>query len=208
MDRVLDAVGAGQIDKRIRDDGSDDLTDLAARVDHMLDRLEAGVEAIRQVSTDVAHDLRAPLARLRMRLEPQALSAEVPQETRHEIGSALMDIDAISATFDAILRLARLQSGTVERRSEPVDLAGLAATICEIMGATIEEAGHTLRTELPKHELIVAGDADLLTQALTNLVANAAQHCPPPANITVLVTMQDDRRGAFRRRRRAGHPRS
>ncbi|MDX2485347.1 MAG: ATP-binding protein [Pseudodonghicola sp.] len=193
MDRVLGAVGAGEIDKRIRDGGSDDLAELATRVDQMLDRLEAGVEAIRQVTSDVAHDLRAPLARLRMRLEPQALSAEVPQETRHEIGSALVDIDAISGTFDAILRLARLQSGTVERRSDPVDLVGLATTICEIMGATIEEAGHTLRTDLPGHPVIVAGDSDLLAQALSNLVANAAQHCPPPARITVRLTMQDNR---------------
>lgn len=192
MDRVLDLVGAGQIDNRINDDGSDDLADLAARVDRMLDRLEASVESIRQVSTDVAHDLRAPLARLRMRLEPQALSTEVPVETRHEIGSALIDIDAISATFDAILRLARLQSGTVARPRDPVDLVRLASDLCEIMSATVEEAGHELTTDLPDDPVIVAGDKDLLSQALTNLIANAAQHCPAPAHITVQVTTHDN----------------
>ena len=192
MDRVLDVVGTGQVDKRINDDGSDDLADLAARVDRMLDRLEAGVESIRQVSTDVAHDLRAPLARLRMRLEPQALSTEVPVETRHEIGSALMDIDVISATFDAILRLARLQSGTVARPRDPVDLVCLATELCEIMSATVEDAGHELTTDLPDDPIIVAGDKDLLSQALTNLIANAAQHCPAPAHITVQVTTNDN----------------
>ncbi len=108
MDRVLEAVGTGALDRRIGDPGNDDLAELAASVDKMLDRLEAGVESIRQVSTDVAHDPRAPLARLRMRLEPQVLSASVPEETRHGIGSALMDIDAI-------LRLARLPGFLVQQ---------------------------------------------------------------------------------------------
>jgi signal transduction histidine kinase len=192
MDCVLDAVGAGHLDQRIKDDGRDDLAALAARVDQMLNRLEAGVESIRQVSTDVAHDLRAPLARLRMRLEPQALSAEVPMETRHEIGSALMDIDAISGTFDAILRLARLQSGTVERRNDPVDLGGMATTVCEILQGPAEEAGHSLDVDLPSTRIQVHGDEDMLTQALTNLVVNAVEHCPPPAVIRITVGMRGE----------------
>lgn len=189
MDRVLNAVGAGRMEMRIGDSGSDDLAEVANRVDQMLNRLEAGVEAIRQVSTDVAHDLRAPLARLRMRLEPQALSPEVPEGVRHEIGSALIDIDAISATFDAILRLARLQSGTVERRSDAVDLCRLVTSVCEILEASVEDAGHRLRLEMPGTPILVAGDEDLLAQALSNLVANAAEHCPPPATVTVALAM-------------------
>lgn len=193
MDSVLDAVGAGRMEMRIKDRGSDDLADLASRVDQMLDRLEAGVDAIRQVSTDVAHDLRAPLARLRMRLEPQAMSPMVPDEIRHEIGSALMDIDAISATFDAILRLARLRTGHVERRSDPVDLGRLAASVCEILEASAEDAGHRLRLDQPGVPVIVAGDEALLAQALTNLVANAVEHCPVPATITVGLTVEGAR---------------
>lgn len=190
MDRVLDDVGAGRMDLRIGDEGNDDLAELAARVDQMLDRLEAGVDSIRQVSTDVAHDLRAPLARLRMRLEPQALSPWVPEETRHEIGSALLDIDAISGTFDAILRLARLQSGAVELRSEAVDLCRLARSVHDILEASADEAGHRLGIDVPTTPVIVNGDEDLLTQALTNLVANAVEHSPPPATVTIRVATQ------------------
>ena len=187
MDRVLDDVGAGRMDLRIGDGGNDDLAKLAARVDQTLDRLEAGIDSIRQVSTDVAHDLRAPLARLRMRLEPQALSPRVPEETRHEIGSALLDIDAISGTFDAILRLARLRSGTVERRGEMIDLCGLARSVHEILEASADEAGHRLCIEVPTAPVSVNGDEDLLTQALTNLVANAVEHSPSPATVTIKV---------------------
>ena len=192
MDLVLDKVGEGNLDRRIDDRGSDDLAALAGRVDRMLDRLEAGVASIRQVSTDVAHDLRAPLARLRMRLEPQALSADVPTETRHEIGSALMDIDAISATFDAILRLARLQSGMVERRNDPVDLGEMAASVCEILEATAEESGHVLELDIPPTRVGVQGDEEMISQALTNLVANAIEHCPPPARLRITVGLRGE----------------
>ena len=104
MKHALRAVGQGQWNRRIADTGSDDLAELSASVDHMLDRLEAGVDSIRRVSTDVAHDLRAPLARLRMRLEPQVLSGDLPAHARHEIGSALVDIDAISTSCLVIQR--------------------------------------------------------------------------------------------------------
>lgn len=193
MERVLDAVGAGRLDRRIADDGNDDLAALAVRVDRMLDRLEAGVASIRQVSTDVAHDLRAPLARLRMRLEPQALSDDLPPATRHEIGSALMDIDAISGTFEAILRVARLQSGTVARRNDPVDLGALAASVHELLQATAEEAGHRLELVPSPDPVQVRGDAEMLSQALTNLVVNAIEHCPAPAKIRISAGRDGDR---------------
>lgn len=193
MDEVLVAVGQGQLDRRIGDGGGDDLAALAARVDRMLDRLEAGVASMRQVSTDVAHDLRAPLARLRMRLEPQAMSAEVPAANRHEIGSALGDIDAISATFDAILRIARLQSGAVERPSDPVDLGALAASLRDVLLPSAEEAGQTLDLDPPGGAVMVEGDAGMLSQAIANLVANAIQHCPAGTAIRMSAGRQGER---------------
>lgn len=193
METVLDAIGQGATQRRIGDGGTDDLADLSRRVDRMLDRLEAGIHAIRQVSTDVAHDLRAPLQRLRMRLEPQALSPALPDAARHEIGSALQDIDAISATFDAILRLARLQSGTVERRSDPVDLSLLAREVHDLLEPAAADAGHRLTLDLAGDmaadqtgdQAVVSGDAELLAQALVNLVDNALRHCPAPAHIAI-----------------------
>ena len=191
MERVLDAVGAGRFDLRIGERADDDLGQLAARVDATLDRLAAGIDAVRQVSTDVAHDLRAPLSRLRMRLEPHALDAGLPAETRHEIGSALADLDGISQTFDAILRLARLQSGSVEHREEPVDLCRLVRETYDIMEASAEDAGHALRFELPQTPVVATGDPELLSQALVNLLDNALCHCPAPAHIVVSVGMAE-----------------
>ena len=189
MESVLEAVGAGRHELRIHDDGEDDVARLAQSVDRALDRLEAGINAIRQVSTDVAHDLRAPLARLRLRLEPIALDQGLPPEARREIGSALADLDQVSETFDAILRLSRMQAGTVEIANTPVDLAALCRDIHEVMAASAEDMGHDLVLDLPERSM-VAGDRELLTQAIVNLTDNAMRHCPAPARIVLAVRKQ------------------
>lgn len=126
----------------------------------------------------------APLARLRMRLEPQALSADVPAHARHEIGSALIDIDAN-------LRLSRLQSGAVSLSLDPVDLGALAQSVCDILQPSVEEAGDALALDAPPGPTLVEGDEGMLSQALTNLVVNAVEHCPSPATIRITTGLRD-----------------
>lgn len=181
---ALDGVGGGNFAARIGAMGNDDLGHLASVVDQTLDRLVSGIEAIRQVSTDVAHDLRAPLGRLRIRLEPLALSPELPQQARMEIGSALTDIDAISATFAAILRLARLESGAVKLFAEVTDLGQVLREVSDLFNSTAEgRYGVTL--ELPASPIRYPCDRELMTQALVNLVHNSVRHCPAPVQIVL-----------------------
>ncbi|OOY27795.1 hypothetical protein BMI90_11345 [Thioclava sp. L04-15] len=186
MERVLDAVGEGRHGLRIRDQGDDDIARLAQSVDHTLDQLEAGIEAIRQVTTDVAHDLRAPLARLRLRLEPVALDPSLSFSHRQEVGKALSDLDQVSETFDAILRLSRMQAGMVEIERRPLELTVICRDVAELLGPGAEDAGHKLVLDLPD-EVSVEGDRDLLFQALVNLVDNALRYSPPPARVTIAV---------------------
>ncbi len=185
MEAVLTAVGQGQLDLRIRDTERDDLSRLANNVDATLDRLESGVEAIKQVSTDVAHDLRAPLGRLRLKMEPYATDASLPDPLRHVFGATLADIDDISRTFDSILRLARLQSGTVDLQHKVVDLTDLVREVFEILEAVAEDAGHTLQVQISSETALLTGDRELLSQVLINLVDNAVLHCPRPTSITI-----------------------
>lgn len=189
MESVLEAVGAGRYELRILDGGEDDVARLAQSVDRALDRLEAGIDAIRQVSTDVAHDLRAPLARLRLRLEPFALDQDLPSNARREIGSAISDLDQVSETFDAILRLSRMQAGVVEIVRTPIDLSILCREIHEVVGASAEDMGHSLRIDMPERAM-VAGDRELLAQAIVNLLDNAMRHCPVPATINLTIRKQ------------------
>jgi signal transduction histidine kinase len=188
---VLTAVGAGAHDLRVVDDGHDDIGRLAGRVNHTLEQLEAGIAAIRQVSTDVAHDLRAPLARLRMRLEPHVLAEQTPDGLRDDLGRALEDLDGISATFDAILRLSRMQAGLVPLQVDAFDIAALCRELAEMLAATAEDAGHRFKTDLPL-TVTAHGDRDLIAQVILNLTDNAMRHCTMPADIHLSVQAGPD----------------
>lgn len=189
---VLQAVGAGSHDLRVVDDGDDDIGRLAGRVNRTLAQLEAGIAAIRQVSTDVAHDLRAPLARLRMRLEPHVLTDQTPPAMRDDLGRSLTDLDGISATFDAILRLSRMQAGLVSLQVEAFDIVPLVRDLAEMLAPSAEDAGHGFTTDLPP-TAIVHGDRDLIAQVILNLADNAIRHCAPPSDIRLTVTARADR---------------
>ena len=198
--RALDGVGSGNFGERIGPMGNDDLGHLASVVDQTLDRLVSGIEAIRQVSTDVAHDLRAPLGRLRIRLEPLALSPELPLQARMEVGFALTEIDAISATFAAILRLARLESGAVKLFAEETDLKQIMRDVCDLFNSTAE-GRYSITLDVPTSSLSYPCDRELLTQAVVNLVHNSVRHCPAPVQIMlgletgvsgVVISVADD----------------
>lgn len=167
MQRILLAVRAGDYGARIGAEGRDDLARVGQEVDQTLDRLEAGMAAIRQVSTDVAHDLRAPLSRLRLRLEPLA-GAE----------AALEEVDGISATFDAILRLARLQSRSVALDAAPHDLRALAREVAELFDPAPD-------LDLPALAVVADVDRELILQALVNLVQNALTHAPGQVTLSL-----------------------
>ena len=191
IENVLAAVGAGAHDLRIADDGTDDIGRLAGQVNRTLAQLQAGIDAIRQVSTDVAHDLRAPLARLRMRLEPHVLTDRTPDGLRNDLGLALEDIDALSATFDAILRLSRMQAGLEPLQAQPFDLAALCRELADMLAPSAEDAGHRFGTDLPE-AAVVEGDRDLIAQVILNLADNAIRHCPAPADIRLSMTAVSD----------------
>ena len=187
---VLDQVGGGHYEERIGPMGRDDLGHLAGMVDQTLDRLVSGIEAIRQVSTDVAHDLRAPLGRLRIRLEPLALSPELPTEARNEIGTALLEIDAISGTFSAILRLARLESGAMQPATEPTDLSRLVMEVGELFTSTAD-GQYDIAVDVPALPVIYPCDHDLIMQAITNLLHNSVRHCPHPVRIALALQREE-----------------
>lgn len=187
--RALDGVAGGNFEDRIGPMGRDDLGHLATVVDQTLDKLVSGIEAIRRVSTDVAHDLRAPLGRLRIRLEPLALSTELPQNARVEVGSALADIDAISATFAAILRLARMESGAIKLMTEEVDLCQLLNDVCELFNSTAD-GRFSISLNTTARRLVYPCDKELFTQAVVNLVHNSV--CHGLADVHIEVGLESD----------------
>lgn len=185
ISRTAEAIIDGDLERRVPTRASDDdLGRLAATINRMLDRISGLMQSLRQVSDDVAHDLRTPLTRLRQRLE--AARGLPPDEMDEVIGGALQDLDGILETFAALLRIAQIQAGARRSAFRRVDLAALARTVVDAFAPSAEDAGQALVLDIAAAASI-DGDQELLTQMLANLVENAMRHAGPRAHIVVRV---------------------
>lgn len=174
-------VMAGDLAGRIRLSGSGDEFDrLGATLNLMLDRVEAGVEAIRTASDSVAHELRTPLTRLQASLRRLASGGGGPEA----LGEALGEADRLQTLFDAVLRISRIESGRHEARLVPLDLSELVADAVELYGPAAEDKDVRLSQDVAAGVTRV-GDRDLLFQAVTNLVDNAIKFTPAGGEIRV-----------------------
>ncbi|MEM1073412.1 MAG: HAMP domain-containing sensor histidine kinase [Pseudomonadota bacterium] len=173
----LAAVAQGKLSERIVLDGQDDLSLLAARINATTERLEEAITQMRVQSSNIAHDLRTPLARLRAQIE--ASRTDVAEHRRavkvEDLDLALEQIDGITGTFDALLRLSRIESGAGRESFRPVNLRTLVEDVVETFGVVVEDAGQSLVSQIETPS-IVNGDWDMLKQALANLLQNALRH--------------------------------
>ena len=185
-----DIVG-GDLQRRIPLNGSGDEFDhLGISLNAMLDRIQVLMEGLRQVSTDIAHDLRTPLTRLRQRLELAQQCAPDAAQLHAALGATLTDIDAILQTFGALLRIAQIESGARKASFTTVDLSDLLHTVVEVYQPAFEEKTQALHAAIAAG-LCVHGDRELLTQLFANLMENASRHCPPEAQITLEAQATD-----------------
>ena len=172
IDATAQAIIAGDLTQRVPRDGSDSEFDrLAATLNRMLDRMAALMDNLRQVSTDVAHDLRTPLTRLCNQLDRAAAGDP------GAIDSARRQADDLLEIFAALLRIAEVE-GLAERRAlGTVDLSALLEDMAETYRPDFEAAGHALTVDIVRG-LHIEGDRRLLAQALSNLLENTLRHTP------------------------------
>jgi signal transduction histidine kinase len=175
----------GDLQRRIPVRGSGDEFDhLAVSLNAMLDRIQALMDSMRQVSTDIAHDLRTPLTRLRQRLELAQRRGGGERGFEPVLEATLSDIDTILDTFSALLRIAQVEAGARRAMFADIELGELLRTVIEVYLPALEEKGQTLRERIDPG-LRVRGDRELLTQMFANLLENATRHSPPGARIEV-----------------------
>ena len=173
------AIMDGDLTRRLPVSGRGDEFDrLVGTVNTLLGRIEALVTAQRQVTDDIAHDLRTPLSHLRQRLEGALATPRDAQADEATYAEALAELDGVLVTFSALLRIARAESGTARGGFAPVDLSALVAQVAEAYAAPAEEAGHSFTCDITPG-LSLGGDAALLRQALANLLDNALLHGGP-----------------------------
>jgi signal transduction histidine kinase len=190
ISRTARDIMAGDFSKRIpvRGRTRDELDHLVASLNAMLERNELAMESVRQVSNDIAHDLRTPLTRLRQRLELAQRRARSAEEWRRAADGCISDMDAILETFGALLRIAQIESGMPARRFAEVDLSELLRTVAEVYQPMAEEKEQRFTIEVAPG-LTVRGDRELLSQMVANLLENAMKHSPAGAFIG-LMTIQ------------------
>lgn len=182
-----EAIIAGDIRKRMPVSGRRDEFDrLASTLNRMLDRIEGLLENLRQVSNDVAHDLRTPLARLRNQLERGR-----GRDADAAISDAVHQVDDVLELFAAILRLAEVESGETKRYFRPVDLTALATELGESYAPAFEDRGRPFLWSI-QSGLIVNGGRELLAQAIVNLLENAQRHTPPDALVRMIAYSADE----------------
>jgi signal transduction histidine kinase len=166
----------------------DEFDQLAATLNRMLDRIEGLLENLRQVSSDIAHDLRTPLARLRNHLEGKAIDGT---NSKTIIDGAIRQLDEVLSLFAAILRVAEVESGETRRYFAPVDLSAMLTELAESFAPTFEDEGGLLLWSV-EPGLTVEGDRDLLAQAIVNLVENAKRHTPEGTVVRLTASLVSD----------------
>lgn len=173
----LTRVAQGDLAARIALRGQDDLSMLADRIDTTTARLDTVMTQIRVQSSNIAHDLRTPLARLRAQIERCLLDLIERDQpvTQSDLETALAQIDRLTATFEALLRLARIESGAGRDAFEPVNMRALIDEVVETYGPVVEDAGQVLTVAI-EDAGAVHGDHNMLVQLLANLLQNALRH--------------------------------
>lgn len=186
---ALDAMTTGDLAARVTvgPRWSDDLVRIGGKVNQMAAAQETSVAALRQVSSDIAHDLKTPIQRVAVHLEELA-AVTAPDSAAAELtGKAQSELDDITATFQSLLQLAQVEGGQAKARFVPVDLGAVAQTIVEVFEPAAAASGHTLTLALPDAARTVQGDKMLLGQMLSNLIENALRHTPEGSAVQVAV---------------------
>jgi signal transduction histidine kinase len=187
INRTAAAIVQGDLARRVPTTRSaDEFDQLTGTINEMLDQIQLLIEGIRGASDAVAHDLRTPLAEMRVRLETLLRSRPPPDATFEAIAKTMGDIDRLIAVFNALLRLADIRSGVRRSGFRDAELGRILADVVEFYAPLAEEKSMSLDL-LPPPPVVIKGDPDLLAQAIGNLLDNAIKYAPAGSPVSVAL---------------------
>ncbi|HET6605944.1 MAG TPA: ATP-binding protein [Rhodopila sp.] len=179
------AIMEGDLAQRMVLSGANDEFDhLGSSLNAMLDRIQDLMQGLQQVSNDIAHDLRTPLARLRQRLELAQRREHTADGFKVAIDDAIAHVDSILGMFGALLRIAQIEAGTRRAAFRPVGLDGVLNDLVEAYQPVAEEKGQALDGTIAS-DLCLVGDRELLILMFANLIENAIRHSPTHSRISI-----------------------
>jgi signal transduction histidine kinase len=186
--RTCRSIISGKFNDRIPLRGSgDELDSLSVAINNMLDRIATLLDNIRQVSSDVAHDLRTPLTHLRNRLEEARQRSVTAEDYASVVTQAIGDTDHLLAIFAALLRISQIESGSRLAAFSEVSLSELLERIHEMYRPVAEDQHQSLLNDIQKN-VRIRGDGELLTQMFSNLIENSIRHTPSGTRIVIRLS--------------------
>ncbi|KIC08048.1 ATPase [Leisingera sp. ANG-M1] len=187
IEHTLSALTSGDLSARVPEtvQSKGDIGRIGHSVNRMAEAQQQSTEALRQVSADIAHDLKTPIQRVAVQLARLQEVSDLPAAAQDLADQALEETRRITSTFQALLQIAQLEGGTPKSRFEPVDLCEVAATFAEIYEPAAEEQNRSFALSLPDTPVLVAGDRALIGQMLANLIENALRHTPEGTGISL-----------------------
>lgn len=187
MKAALFAFAAGDVERRVMIPSVDTpLADLAQAINGSLGYSRTLIENLNNTSSDIAHNLKKPLTRLRQRLELASKCEAGNPEFSGKIDECIQEIDALVAMFEALLNFGQLQSGDWRLRFVDVDMVALLTHIIDIYEPIIADHGLKLEASIPQsHVYPVRGDRELLMEMIVNFLENAIQYCPSGTTLRI-----------------------
>jgi signal transduction histidine kinase len=171
----------GNLAQRIPVMGRNDEFDrLSQNLNEMLDRIQDLMAGLKNVSDNIAHDLKTPLHRLRTRAERALQSTRCPEKLAEALGSVIEEADTLIQTFDALLSIARLEAGSRSETFGPLNVCALIRDVADLYEPAAEERGISLTLSC-FGDVMMAGEKHLIGQALANLLDNAIKYAAPAA---------------------------
>jgi len=196
MTETTRTIMAGDLGGRLAIAGTgDELDRLASNLNAMLERIEGLMHGLKQVTDNIAHDLKTPLTRLRNRCEAALRNATSEADYRAALEATIEESDGLIRTFNALLMIARAESGQAREDMTEFDAAEIVRDVGELYEPLADEKGLALKIDAPG-PAPVKGNRELVSQALANLVDNASKYARPEAangaNAEILVTAQGE----------------
>lgn len=187
MSEATRKILAGDLSQRLPEVGSGDEFDRMSRsLNTMLGRIERLNEGLRQVSDNIAHDLKTPLSRLRHRAEAALSSRQDHEGHLQALEDTIAESDQLIRTFNALLMISRVEAGSSVAEMGDVDLSSMAADAAELYEPVAEDAGVVLTSDIAKN-IHVKASRELLAQALSNLIDNAIKYADDGQNPRIIV---------------------
>lgn len=186
ISRVSKSINAGDLHLRIpTTKHNDDIEDLSQNLNNMLDRIDGLMQGMREVSNNIAHDLRTPLTRLRANIE--TISRKGEGEIRDEAEKALIETDNLLNTFASLLRISQVESGASSLQKDTINLSQLTHEVMDFYDVLAEEKDQQLNLAIDS-DVMVYADKSLLSQAIVNLFSNAVKYTPENGKIRLSLT--------------------